>query len=315
MTAVDLFNSKNVAAKLSRKDINQINKEHAFLLWRVILRHPQFDKVLIKKVSKEVITRTFINSPEMFLVNQPFTLSTNLNEIFKFHASNLPALQTFTTEVAVNYGRELSYIEGQRERVAFDIIFQTLDLVKLNKTPAEIRAVLEHIGENESGSEITASDRSLFVKYSGAYSKMAHTVDTLLAKYKHVGFINKNRDEIITKIAALSPQVTLTAIDSMFRRLLAQMMLNVTTDGCRVLLEKFIAEYGFGSEQLKRISKFIPEEAPLSKFYHHYVRAIQSLRHVRTKDVNPFESDPVLLRLLLNYYNTQVNSMAARIPT
>jgi hypothetical protein len=308
------FNSKNVATKLSKKDLSQINKEHAQLLWRVILRHPQFDKVLIKKVSKEVVTRTFINNPDRFLLSQPFVLSTNLNEVFKFHASNLPALQTFTTEVAVHYGRELSYIEGQRERVAFDIIFQTLDLVKLNKTPVEIRAVLEHIGENDSGSEITAADRILFVKYSGAYSKMSHTVETLLSKYKHVGFINKNRDEIITKIASLCPEVTLTALDSMFRRLLAQMMLDVTTDGCGVLLEKFIADYGFGPEQLKRIMKFIPEEAPLNKFYQHYVRAIQTLRHVRTKDVNPFESDPVLLRLLLNYYNTQVNLMAARIP-
>jgi len=303
------MNFRNVSMHPSKKDVGQINKERAQLLWRLILRHPQFDKIFShKKIGREVIIRTFTNSPDKYLSNQPFDLlSSHLNKVFRLQASDLEALQKLTLQVAVSYGNELSYIEGQHERVSFDIMFLTLDLVKLNKTADGMKAVLEHMGEKNSNTSITATDRSLFVKYGIAYTKMYQLLEAFWAKEKNIDLIKSRRDEIITQIARLSPEVTLTALDSMFRRLTAQMMLNLTHENCSKLIQTFIAEISLGPDQAQKIIKHIPLKTPFSEFYQQYVKAIQSLSESSAED----KSEEGLLRFLLNYYNIQIDSMAS----
>lgn len=305
---------KTISFRLSKKDQNQINKERALLLWRVILRHPQYDRAIVKSLNKEVITRIFINHPEKYLSPRAFELAGTLEHLFKMNAANEKTLQTFAAQVAAAYVKEIHYLQGQREKVAFDIIFQILDLVKINKSPQETREVLAHMGVGQADSQITADDRAMFVKLSPAYLKMSHMIDTILKTHPKFSVLNENRDKIITKVASLCPEVTLTALDSMFRRLVAQKIMIVKGASCTSIVLNFIQDYGLGLEQKRKIEKYIPEEAPLSQFYAYYLRAVRTLKHVSTKIDNPFESDIGLLRFLLNYLNAQVTNLSEKIP-
>jgi hypothetical protein len=131
----------------------------------------------------------------------------------------------------------------------------------------------------------------------------------IFVKEKNIDLIKSRRDEIITQIARLSPEVTLTALDSMFRRLTAQMMLNLTHENCADLIQKFIAEISLGPDQAQKIIRHIPLKTPFGEFYQKYVKAIQSLNEGNAED----KSDEGLLRFLLNYYNIQVDAMAAQL--
>ncbi|EMJ96358.1 LIC_13029 family protein [Leptospira alstonii] len=266
------------------------SRELSVLLYRVLFRTDEVREGAVK-VLKEMFLRTHSNHPELFPVLDRTKFTKDMIDIYKAASSLSPEkLELFFNAVHVSFQNEIRYLVGKSALFSFDIIFIVIETI-LNEM---------NLSENER--TMNMRDRETILKNFRAYNDLSKTFN----KIGNTKMVIDKKDEIIAEISILHKDITIISIESMFRHILAQLLLSKKYN-CGSLIEKWAEEYGM-EDNAPSMKRLIPEAAPLTEFRLQFMNAVKSL-----KDEN--EMDLMFLRTLANYYSSWVTQVSEQIPT
>ncbi len=286
------------------KRTNQIKNE-ANLFYKILVRQPEFGEG-----SVQLLKDTFLKNFE-----------TNFSSFEKadesnFHESILKLLQSsgrfrvndmkeFVNRVVKGYQKENMYRKDRRNHFSLDILFQTIDFLSAGKTDD---AAEQNLASKQDDGLTNIERENLILNYR-AYNAMNAKI---LANGNLKDALFK-KDTIVTDVAILHKDLTITALEFMFRNIVAQQLLSKKYN-CDTLINEWGKEYNFDDEMKTRILAYIAAETPLLKFRPKYAQAVQTIKNTDISKSDVLDSDLFLLRSLANFYTSwimQVSEMIA----
>ncbi|AOP35035.1 hypothetical protein A0128_14985 [Leptospira tipperaryensis] len=266
------------------------SRELSVLLYRVLYRTDEVRQGAVK-VLKETFLRTHTNHPELFPILDRTKFTKDMMNLYKTSTTLSPdKLEAFFSGIHASFQNEIRYFVGKSTQFSFDIIFLVIETI-LNEM---------NLPENERS--VNMKDRENILKNFKAYNDLSK----IFNKIGNTKVVIDKKDEIITEISILHKDITITSIESMFRHILAQLLLSKKYN-CGNLIEKWAQEYGM-EENASSMKRVIVEATPLTEFRVQFTNAVKIL-----KDDN--ELDLMFLRTLANYYASWVTQVSEQIPS
>lgn len=289
---------------INKQAKNPLNQK-AGLLWKSIERQIEVQTGLVR-LNKEVTLRTLINRPAEFLEANRFDFTVNLKGFLRTVVTMEPEKQEyFIFRVYDCYLRELRYSEDRNSQFSIDILFQVIETLTVEKN---LNQTLEKYMDGSPSDALTKADLDAIMHHIKAFNLMNYQ----FAKIGNIRKAIEMTDQIILKIATVSPMVTVLALDSMFSLILAQNILSLKY-GVQNLMTGWMNEYGFSREDAIRILPLFPENSSLNDFRTIYSQAMQVL--VESKESENKEMDLFMLRTVCNYFTSWLNRVANQLPT
>lgn len=285
------------------RDPMKAYRERALMLWRVLARQPEVRSGMVR-VHRDPFLRSILNDPQSGLAGDERVFRARLKQLLFGASPDAPVHQdTLTLRVYIQLEKELSYAEGRRDQFSFDIMFQTIELLSLGKTAQEAEHRIRSIGMREDD-PLATLDRDRLLLYFRVYNFAADRIQ----KAGSIRTIVEKREQIVDDTAHAFPETPLSAIDSMFRYCLAQILLSRKFI-CGQLIQLWAEEYGFDDDAILRVKRFIPEQCSLLEFRARYARGIQAMRSGGAEDLDIF-----YLRTLANYFTSWVMNVSEKLP-
>ena len=298
---------KNVF-QFPRANPNARNLDRGLLLWRILQCQPEVRSgtVLLRK---HPFFRDFRSAPERFSEFNA-NLVRNVNDLLRrVGRSDIDNNVEFASRVALRYRKELLWLSDRQRLVSFDILFQTIQLLSLQRDRKAALETIRKIGIHEEGGSINDLDREILTRHFRVYLLLSARI----IKRKDLRKSLEERDELIAEAAGKHPGVMVYFLDAMFRNIVAQILLS-RKYRCDTLLVEWLKEYGFEPEHLMRVARYIPFETGFLKFRTTYRAAIQKLCGEQHESDHPEESDVFLLRSLSNFYTSWIMRASYQIP-
>lgn len=266
------------------------SREISILLYRVLYRTEEVQQGAVK-VLKEMLLRTHTNHPDLFPILDRTKFTKDMIDLYKTSSSLIPEkLELFFNAVHISFQNEILYLVGKSVQFSFDIIFVVIETI-LNEM---------NLPENER--TVNMKDRETILKNFRAYNDLSK----IFNKIGNTKVVIDKKDDIITEISILHKDITIISIESMFRHILAQLLLSKKYN-CGNLIEKWAQEYGM-EDNIPSMKRVIPEKTPLTEFRLQFTNAVKIL-----KEEN--EMDLMFLRTLANYYSSWVTQVSEQIPS
>lgn len=283
------------------RDPERMAREKATLLWRVLRRQPEMRSGLVRAV-RENFLRAVIGSAERCFSGDESVFIPHLKQLL-FGADREGPLNRdqLTLRIFVQFQKELGYIQGRQDQFSFDILFQTIELLSLGKNDEQAESTIRQLGNSEAA--LSHLDRDRLLEYFRAYNLLAK----LIKASGNVKVALEKREQLIDEAASQHVDLPLSALDSMFRYCIAQILLS-RKFLCRELIELWREEYGFDQDAVDRMLAHIPADCSLLEFRQRYAQAIQSFRS------GGDQMELFLLRTLANYFTSWVTNVSEKIP-
>ncbi|TGK06461.1 hypothetical protein EHO60_15610 [Leptospira fletcheri] len=266
------------------------SREISLLLYRVLFRSEEARSGAIKIV-KETFLRTYSNHPEQFPILDRTKFVRDMISYFKA-STVLPAekLETFFVAIHAAFQNEIRYFLGKTTQFTFDIMFQVIE------------SILQEMNHPEEQRTVDVKDREIILKHFRAYNDLSKVFNKMGTSKA----VMDKKDEIITDISITHREITVVAIENMFRNILAQILLSRKYN-CGTLIDKWSTEYGFGPDQAQSMRRYISDSATLTDFRTQYANALRAIKPEN-------EMDLMFLRTLSNYYSSWVTQVSEQIP-
>ncbi len=266
------------------------SREISILLYRVLYRTEEVQQGTVK-VLKEMLLRTHANHPDLFPILDRTQFTKDMIDLYKTSSSLIPEkLELFFNAVHISFQSEILYLVGKSVQFSFDIIFVVIETI-LNEM---------NLPENER--TVNMKDRETILKNFRAYNDLSK----IFNKIGNTKVVIDKKDDIITEISILHKDIAIISIESMFRHILAQLLLSKKYN-CGNLIEKWAQEYGM-EDNIPSMKRVIPEKTTLIEFRLQFTNAVKIL-----KEEN--EMDLMFLRTLANYYSSWVTQVSEQIPS
>ncbi|MCB1325429.1 MAG: hypothetical protein KDK35_09400 [Leptospiraceae bacterium] len=272
-------------------------RARANLLWRVLRRQPEIAAGRVR-VIREHFLRVIASKPTDFFGAAEGDFRAHLGEVLFGDGARPDFAAALLLRVYGAYQKEEGYLEGRKEDFTFDVLFQAIEHLGLNRSNESEASLL-------AGGALTGNDRDRILAYFRAYNDLARRMS--LAGPPRA--LMDDREAIVDEIAARNPLITISGLDGMFRYQLAQILLSQKY-ACHDLLKLWCREYGFEPDAIERVQNYIPDNAPLHDFRTHYAKAIKRFRDDQGAD----DLDILLLRTLANYFTSWVMGVSEKIP-
>ncbi|MCE9498940.1 MAG: hypothetical protein K8R21_00230 [Leptospira sp.] len=286
------FNEENInLTNFPAQKDQKTTRELGMLLYRVLNRTDEIQTGGIGglRIPRDIFIRTFTNQPELFNIEDKNKFIKSIADLFKNTALTNEKLEVFCTKVFNAYHGEIKYLRGKTTQFSFDIIFQVIELLQTESNSPQ----------NESGL-ITLEDRNNILKHFKAYNELTNLFKT----FPNTKLIIDKRDEIIEEFGNKHNYITFVALESMFRNILAQILLS-KKHNCNTLIAEWAKEYGFDEETASRIRKYIPVETSIIDFRTKYAQAMKIVKD---------DMDMMFLRTLSNYFASWVSNVSEQLP-
>ncbi len=277
--------------------------ELARLLWRVVHLRPECVQGQVR-----MFRDSFLRDAGEVVLLPAEDLRPALQEFLLAHGRYLvPNFQVFVDGVLRLFLREVAYRSDRSRHFSPDILFQTIELISLNKTQAAAEGTIQELGRRDDIS-VSEQDRAQLLLHFRAY------VD-IQKRIKAMGGVRaslEQKDVLLIDAGRANPEVTVSALTDMLRTLVAQQLLAMKYS-CDTLMVEWMREYGFGPLHMLKLSRLIPFETALAGFRSAYAAAVRSLREA-AQDGDRIDSDMFLLRSLSNFYTSWTTKVAALVP-
>lgn len=214
-------------------------------------------------------------------------------------------VKEFVHHVVSAFYKEQMYRKDRRNHFSLDILFQTIDFLSAGK--ADDAAEQNLASKQDDG--FTAQERENLILNYRAYNAM----NTKILSHGNLKDALFKKDTIVSEVALGHKEITITALEFMFRNIVAQQLL-AKKYNCDTLINEWSKEYNFDEELKVRVLTYISAETPLLKFRPKYAQAIQAIKNTDISKSNVLDSDLFLLRSLANFYTSwimQVSEMIA----
>ncbi|TGL96603.1 hypothetical protein EHQ76_15850 [Leptospira barantonii] len=266
------------------------SRELSVLLYRVLYRTDEVRQGAVK-VLKETFLRTHTNHPELFPILDRAKFTKDMINLYKTSTTlSQDKLEMFFSAIHASFQNEIRYLVGKSTQFSFDIIFLVIE------------TILNEMNLPETERTVNMKDRESILKNFKAYNDLSK----IFNKIGNTKVVIDKKDEIITEISILHKDITIISIESMFRHILAQLLLSKKYN-CGSLIEKWAQEYGM-EDNAPSMKRVIVETTPLTEFRLQFTNAVKIL-----KDEN--ELDLMFLRTLANYYASWVTQVSEQIPS
>lgn len=286
----------------------KLRLESSLLLWRILQCQPEVRSGEVK-ILKHAFLREFKENEELFceLSGNLFkSINLVLQHSCRHHLKNFPG---FVMNLSSQYRKELINVQSPGRVLAFDILFQVLQLLSMNPDIKVAESVIRQMGKHEPMSSLTDVDREMVYRNLRAYLFITKSI----LKYKTLREALENRDEILYAASLKFTEVQIYFLESMFRTFVGQILLSRKFK-CDTLIVEWMSEYGFGPEHMMRIANYISYDCSFLQFRPMYRKAIRGLQDYTPSGNQPEDSDVYLLRTLSNFYTSWLCKTAAQVP-
>lgn len=284
------------------------NLERSLLLWRILQCQPETRAGSVQIMKQPFFKEFRANREKYFEFNEE--LVRNVHDLcWQVGRHRLDNVLEFSSRVALRYRKELLMLTDRQRLISFDILFQTIQLLSLQPDRAAAMETIRRIGSHEPGISISDIDREILVRNFRVYLFLSNRI---IAR-KNLRQVLEERDRLMAEAAAKHPGVMMYFLDSMFRNIVAQILLSRKYK-CDTLIVEWLKEYGFEPEHMVRISRYIPYDTGFLKFRASYRKAIQKLCGEQSEAGDPSDSDVFLLRSLSNFYTSWIMKASYQIP-
>ncbi len=280
-------------------------RNEASLFWKILLRQPE-----IGEGSVQLLKDTFLKNFETSFSSLENSDDPSFKE--SFHKLLLSAgrfrivdIKDFVNRVVLSYQKEQMYRKDRRNHFSLDILFQTIDFLSAGKS----EDVAEQNLASKQDDGLSPQERENLIINYRAYNAMNAKI-LAIGNLKDALF---KKDNIVSEVALLHKDLTITALEFMFRNIVAQQLLSKKYN-CDTLINEWGKEYNFDEDMKIRILSYISADTPLLKFRPKYAQAIQAIKNTDFSKSNVLDSDLFLLRSLANFYTSwimQVSEMIA----
>ena len=219
----------------------------------------------------------------------------------------VPSFDAFVDGVWTLLCRELDYRSDRSRQFSGDLLFQTIELISLNKSQAAAEGTIRELGLHGDVS-MSDQDRVQMLLHFRAYVDMQKRIQAA----GNVKRALDQKEELLLAAARANPNVTLSALTYMLRNFVAQHLLSLKYS-CDTLMVEWMKEYGFGPLHMLKLARLIPFETALTRFRTTYAAAVRGLRDA-AQGGDRIESDMFLLRSLSNFYTSWTMKVAEMIP-
>ncbi|MCZ8341743.1 MAG: hypothetical protein O9301_01815 [Leptospira sp.] len=280
---------------------NQLKKD-ALLCYRTLQRQPEM-KEGTAQVLKDTFLKNYAAQANDIDWNSQKSVEDSIAKILTSSGRyRILNIQDFYNRVANGFKKEVVYKKDRRNQFSLEILFQTIDLLSVGKSQEskETSVTLEgdlSVQERESMLQSFRIYNALNQKILG----LGNLKDAMLKK-----------DLLVDELALTYRETTITAIELMFRNIIAQQLL-AKKYRCDTLLSEWKKEYGFDDGMTTRIETYIPKDTPLLQFRSKYAHAVQTIKIQEVSKANVFDSDLFLLRSLANYYTSWIMQVAEMV--
>ncbi len=276
------------------------------LIWRILTAREEVRDGRIQLLKQPVIQYIRENEADFSEYNR--ALAGHIKELIeKTGRVREKNLAPVAVGVASVYRKEmLSLNEGQ---IAFDILYQTIQLLALNPTRENAERTILGMGRHYDGSILSEQDRGRIFRCFRAYVQMAREFASLRSMRSAL----EVQDRIITDVHRAHPEVSLIFLDRVYRGLVAQVLLSRKFK-CDTLLVEWLKEYGLEPDHMVRVSRYIPYDTGFWTFRKNYTQAIRNLKEYRPESDNPLDSDLFLLRSLAIFYTSWIVQTSQQLP-
>jgi len=278
--------------------------QKSLLLWRIIQCQPEAREGKIRLLKHAFLKQFQANEADF----QEFSpqLQRSIAMLFKGTGRHfLQDLKPFIMRVAGIYRKEALLLSDPGKIMAFDILFQTIQLLSLNRDLAACEKTIAEMGLRNASTSLTLTDRQILCQNFRAYIDLCQKIKTL----KEVRSVLDLRDDLLAAVARKNPGVMIYFLECMFRSIIAQVLL-ARKYRCDTLIVEWLAEYGHEVDEMVRVSEYIPYETNFLQFRSAYRKGILALKHAsRSAD-----SDEFLLRSLGNFYTSWIMRTSRQIP-
>lgn len=280
-------------------------RNEASLFWKILIRQPE-----IGEGSVQLLKDTFLKNFETSFSNLENTEEASFKEsIHKLLLSagrfRIVDIKDFVNRVVLGYQKEQMYRKDRRNHFSLDILFQTIDFLSAGKT----EDVAEQNLASKQDDGLSPQERENLIINYRAYNAMNAKI-LAIGNLKDALF---KKDNVVSEVALLHKDLTITALEFMFRNIVAQQLLSKKYN-CDTLINEWGKEYNFDDDMKIRILTYISADTPLLKFRPKYAQAIQTIKNTDFSKSNVLDSDLFLLRSLANFYTSwimQVSEMIA----
>lgn len=287
-----------------QKTKENVYKKDAQLCFRVLQRMPEL-KEGTAQVLKETFLKNYVTHASEFDLETPNAIETAMAKVLSSSGRyRITNVQDFFAKVAQNFKKELSYKKDRRNQFSLDVLFQTIDLLSVSKSE---ESADQNLSAKIEG-DLTPQERESMLQSFRTYNILNGKIlavptlkDAMLKK-----------EQLVDETAAQFKDTTITAIELMFRNIIAQQLLSKKYK-CDTLLAEWKKEYNFEDEMTARITAYIPPETPLLKFRSKYAQAVQTMKNPDLTKSDVFDSDLFLLRSLANYYTSWIMQVSEMI--
>jgi hypothetical protein len=299
--AKDLADAKQ---KEIEKRTNLI-KDEASLYWKILVRQPEVGEGTVQLL-KDTFLKNFETSYSGFnpADDEAFKEATH-KLLLSSGRFRIIDVKDFVARVAKAFQKEQMYRKDRRNHFSLDILFQTIDFLSAGKP--EEAAEQNLVDKHDDG--LTIQERENLIINYRAYNAMNAKI-LGLGNLKDALF---KKDIIVSEVALLHKDITITALEFMFRNIIAQQLLSKKYN-CDTLINEWGKEYNFDDDLKTRVLSYISGDTPLLKFRPKYAQAIQAIKNTDVSKSNVLDSDLFLLRSLANFYTSwimQVSEMIA----
>jgi hypothetical protein len=296
------------SAEVKQREIEKkaaLVRNEAALYWKILLRQPEVGEGTVQLL-KDTFLKNFETGYSGFdISNEEAFINATHKLLQSAGRFRILEVKEFGIRVARAYQKEQMYRKDRRNHFSLDILFQTIDLLSANKAE---EAAEQTISSKDDDGFSVAERENLILNYR-AYNAMN-------AKILGIGNLKDallKKDALVSDVALLHKDLTITALEFMFRNIIAQQLLSKKYN-CDTLIMEWGKEYNFEDELKTRVLTYISADTPLLKFRPKYAQAIQSIKNTDVSKSNVLDSDLFLLRSLANFYTSwimQVSEMIA----
>ncbi len=296
------------AEEVRRREIEKkaaLVRNEANLYWKIVLRQPEVGEGTIQLLKDTFLKNFEANYSGFDVSNEESFLAATHNLLQSAGRFRILDVKSFEQRVAKAYQKEQAYRNNRRSHFSLDILFQTIDLLSANK---QDEAAEQNMASKDDAG-LSAQERENLILNFRAYNAMN-------AKILGIGNLKEallKKDTLVSDVALIHKDITITALEFMFRNIIAQQLLSKKYN-CDTLIAEWSKEYNFEEELKTRVLFYISGDTPLLKFRPKYAQAIQSINNTDVSKSDVLDSDLFLLRSLANFYTSwimQVSEMIA----